>query len=106
MKNTNADIELFDIELLPDEYKEIVSIIGFEVFLKVCDHYGGTNVYIPKKERVTRLIRNLKIQKEFNGTNYRELSIKYKLSESYVRKITGNPPTTSVEQTSIFDFLD
>ncbi|MED4377967.1 Mor transcription activator family protein [Schinkia azotoformans] len=95
-----------DIDLLPDEYKEIVSIIGFDIFLKFCDHYGGTNVYIPKKERVTRLIRNMKIQKEFDGGNYRDLSIKYKLSESYVRKIVGNPSDTTIEQTTIFDFLE
>lgn len=89
--------------MLPEEHREMASVIGVQVFLQLCHHYGGSNLYIPKLDRVTRQIRNLEIRHEFNDSNYKEISRKYNLSESHVRKIIGN--SSSYEQTSIFEFL-
>jgi len=83
---TNNSIEL---SMLPEEYQDAAEIIGIDSFLKLCHYYGGTNLYIPKRDRVTRHFRDIKIKQEFNGGNYKELSVRYKLSESYVRKIVG-----------------
>ena len=85
-KLANTSIEL---SMLPEEYQDAAEIIGIDSFLKLCHYYGGTNLYIPKRDRVMRHFRDIKIKQEFNGGNYKELSVKYKLSESYVRKIIG-----------------
>lgn len=95
-----------EISMLPEEYQEAAEIIGIDSYLKLCHHYGGSNLYIPKKDRVTRYVRDEQIKREFDGGNYKEISRKYRLSESHVRKIVGNPSATTHKQTSIFDFLD
>lgn len=97
------NIEKIDLSMLPEEYKETAEVIGVESFLKLCAHCGGSNLYIPKMDRVTRHIRDAKIQKEFDGGNYKELARKYKLSENHIRKIVGNP--IYHKQTNIFDFI-
>jgi Mor family transcriptional regulator len=44
-------------------------------------------LYLPKLDALIRKIRDEKIRNEFNGGNYRELAIKYKLTEVWVRQI-------------------
>lgn len=99
------DVSKIELSMLPEEYQQAAELIGIETFMKLCHYYGGTNLYIPKKDRVTRHIRDAKIQAEFDGANYKDISSKYKLSESYIRKIVGNP-SQQVDQTTIFDFID
>ncbi len=91
--------------MLPEEHQEAAELIGVDAFLKLCHHYGGSNLYIPKKDRVTRHIRDTKIKRDFNGSNYKEIGRKYRLSESHVRKIVGNP-SSNHKQTNIFEFLE
>lgn len=98
------DFDKVELSMLPEEYQQAAEVIGIDSFLKLCKHYGGTNLYIPKKDRVTRHIRDVQIKKDFDGANYKEISRRYRLSESHVRKIVGNPSTH--DQTSIYDFLD
>lgn len=94
-----------DISMLPEEYQQMAEIVGIDAFLDLCHNYGGSNLYIPKADRVTRHIRDKEIKKAFDGGNYKELAKKHGLSESYVRKIVGNPSGPRLVQTSIFEFL-
>ncbi len=93
--------------MLSDEHKEIASVIGVEAFLRLCEHYGGSNLYIPKRDSVIRYVRDTEIKNEFDGGNYRKLARKYHLSESHVRKIVANSDAKYLvhKQTDIFDFL-
>lgn len=75
------------MEVVPDNYKEFAEIVGIDTLLKLADRYGGTMVYIPLKETMTRLERDSRIREEFNGGNYKELVRKYNLCESTVRNI-------------------
>ncbi len=60
------------IEMLPSTlYKEIAEAIGVENFVKLADVVGGSTVYIPKPESVTRPVRDARIKEEFNGYNHR-----------------------------------
>lgn len=97
--------EQIELSMLPEEYQETAEVIGVEAFLKLCYHYGGSNLYIPKQDRVTRHIRDSKIKKEFKGGNYKELARKFGLSESHIRKIVGNK-RYSLQQTTIWDFVE
>lgn len=92
------------VSMLPKEYQEIARVIGVNAFLKLCKHYGGVNIDIPKTRYLTQHVRDTRIKCEFTGKNVKTLCRKYKLSEQQIRKIVG-APTTHI-QTSIYDFTD
>ena len=72
---------------VPEKYQQLVDAIGFENFLQLSCNFGGTEVYIPKSDMLVKAIRNDRIKQEFNGGNYKELALKYNLSESQIRNI-------------------
>jgi len=79
--------EKIQIEELNEPYREIAEKIGVESAVEVAKLFGGSQVYFPKLDSVLRIYRDALIKKEFNGYNYRELSKKYGLSETWVRLI-------------------
>lgn len=83
----NNAIKDCSIKVIPDNYKELSELIGIDNLLKLADNYGGTMVYIPLRYRITRLERDTRIRKEFNGGNYRELARKYNVCESTIRAV-------------------
>lgn len=77
-------------EELPEPYKEMAKNIGIENTLKLVDLYQGAAIYFPKIEKVLIKIRDKNIRKEFNGGNYKELAIKYGLTERWIREIVSS----------------
>ena len=96
-----GEINTLELSILPKEHQELAEFLGIEVFYKLCEYYGGTRLYIPKQESISRHLRDAEIKKLFNGSNYKELARQYKLTENYIRKIIGNPSKSL--QTTIFD---
>ncbi len=78
------------IEDLPEEFKDIAETIGMEALIDLLKLRGGESVYFCKIETVGRNARNRRIHEEFNGTNYRQLAKKYKLTVSMIRQILKN----------------
>lgn len=74
-------------EDVPQEYQDIVEILGLEAFLKLTRLCGGQSLYIPKVESLTREGRDREICARFNGGNYRSLAVQFRLSERQIRKI-------------------
>ena len=60
-------------EDLSQEHQGIADLIGLDVFKTLVRKYGGTYLYIPKEDNITRPIR--------------ELAKKYQLSEVQIRSI-------------------
>lgn len=61
-----------------------------KIFLEKFHKYNaGLNIYIPRGQysAIVNTARNNLIRKEFNGTNYAELSMKYGLSLQWIYKI-------------------
>lgn len=83
-------IEDITEEMIPDTYKNVAETVGAKNLLKLAQEYGGTMIYIPKFDSLTRIIRDKKIKQEFNGGNYKELALKYNLCESSIRNIINN----------------
>ena len=52
----------------------LTRVVGVERFIVLCELFGGTTVYIPKKERFLKKIRDEKIKSEFEGRNYKAFS--------------------------------
>jgi Mor family transcriptional regulator len=77
----------------PDEWSgagaEMVRIIGVERMLALCEVFGGSTIYIPKKERFLLQAGNKAIRCEFNRQNYRQLASKYGLAERRIRQIVA-----------------
>ena len=61
-------------EDLSQEHQGIADLIGLDVFKTLVRKYGGTYLYIPKEDNITRPIRNTMIKTEFTGSNIRELA--------------------------------
>lgn len=70
-------------------YRMIAEAIGTDNFYKLAEIVGGTTIYIPKPESLTRPVRDARIKKEFTGCNHQELARKYGVTERWVRRICG-----------------
>ena len=85
-------------------YRMIAEAIGTDNFYKLAEIVGGTTMYIPKPESLTRPVRDARIKKEFTGYNHQELARKYGVTERWVRRICG--PGQAEGQIGIFDYLE
>lgn len=74
-------------EDIPEEYQDLVDLLGLDVFLDLVRLCGGMSLYIPVSESLTRDGRNREIRARFDGTNYRALARQFRLTERHVRKI-------------------
>jgi len=78
-------------DLLPNHLTQsIAAEIGVDNLMKLLLVVGGRTVYLPRQERVFRLLRDKKICEEWNGQNERELAEKYDLNLSWIRAIVRN----------------
>jgi Mor family transcriptional regulator len=77
-------------EMIPETYYAIADSIGIKNLIILSQTFGGSMLYIPKYDSLTKSIRDAKIKKEFNGVNYRDLALKYNLSESTIRNIINS----------------
>ena len=71
---------------LPDGVVDVVEVIGMDAFKSLVKFAGGSNLYIPNESNLVKPIRNRMIKEEFNGS-YRDISMKYGISEVQVRNI-------------------
>lgn len=75
------------LEQLDDDQKTLAGLIGMEAFRNLVRSFNGTSIYIPKIESLEKAVRDELIKEEFDGRNYRELALKYGLTETWIRNI-------------------
>lgn len=75
------------VDELPEPYNDMARIIGTENLMKLVEEFGGTQIYLPRKNQLMKEYIYKAILKEFNGSNRRELSKKYDISESTIYRI-------------------
>ena len=73
-------------ENLNGSYSELASFLGVEAVLKIHSKYRGTQMFFPVELFSRKFIRE-QIVNEYNGSNIRELAIKYGYTEKWIRKI-------------------
>ena len=78
------EVELGDLD---EEQKKIAALIGMEGFRSLVRAFNGTSIYIPKIESLEKSVWDSRIREEFDGSNYRELALKYGLTETWIRNI-------------------
>ena len=79
-------LEFLTYSDIPDSIKDIVDVIGMDSFKDLVKLAGGSNLYIPNESNLIKPIRNRKIKEEFKGS-YKDISVKYGISEVQVRNI-------------------
>lgn len=75
------------LENLDEEQKALAELIGLEGLKNLVRAYNGTSIYVPKIESLEKAVRDEYIKEEFDGGNYRELALKYGLTETWIRNI-------------------
>ncbi len=71
-----------------DTVADLRQIIGVESAAKLIRVCGGSYVYVPKMETITKSRRDKAIYNEFiSGISIKNLTRKYSLSENAIRKI-------------------
>lgn len=92
--NSNELLKYVDVSDIPETYQPVVSLIGLDNFLKMCQYAVGDELYFPMQESILRNARNRLIIQEYNGHNLAELSRKYGLTKKCIRNIVkgSNPP--------------
>ena len=71
---------------VPDSVKDVVDVIGIDAFKDLVKLAGGSLLYIPNESNLVKPIRNRRIREEIKGS-YRDISMKYGISEVQVRNI-------------------
>lgn len=89
------------IDDLPGDYRQIATAIGVESTLKIVHCVGGLQLYFPKMDAFLVARRDARIRREFTGDNFRELAIRYGLSERWIRVIVQQKPDEE-KQASLF----
>ena len=88
-------------EELPEPYRTMAYALNVKSALKIAELYQGTGLYFNKLDKTLIRLRDMKIIKEFNGANYKEVAIKYRLTEMRIRQIVSD--SRGEDQISIFD---
>ena len=81
-------MEYLTKEDLPESLRDVVDVIGMDSMKELIRLAGGSSLYIPSENSVTKPVRNKIIKEAFNG-NYKELSRKFGISEVQVRNIVN-----------------
>lgn len=85
-----SELSNIDVTKLSKDQQEIIECIGMENYYKLSRNYGGQTIYIGRAKIVERQERDKKILDEFRkGASYKELAIKYRLSEIWIRKLVN-----------------
>ena len=79
-------LDYFTKDDLPDGVIDVVDVIGMDAFKDLVKLAGGSLLYIPNESNLVKPIRNRRIREEFKGS-YRDISMKYGISEVQVRNI-------------------
>ena len=66
-------------------FDSLLEILGFEGLKTLCDHLGGTTLYVPSMQNIFKGCLQKHIPTEFDGANYKQLSYRYGLSERTIR---------------------
>lgn len=72
---------------IPETYQPVISLIGLDNFLKLCQYAMGDELYFPMHKSVLCSTRNRLILQEYNGYNLGELSKKYNLTVKQIKNI-------------------
>lgn len=90
------------IDMIPEQHRQLAEITGIQPLLTLAAQYGGSNLYIPKVDALTRTARDRLIREKFTGHNAEQLAQEFDLTVRWVQKICKDAPPAG--QLSLLDF--
>ena len=72
---------------IPQPFNTLFSLMGFDGILTLCNEFKGSSIYIPSMQSIFKNAISIQMGKEFNGSNYKELSFRYGLTDRTVRNM-------------------
>lgn len=85
-----ADREILEnltIDDLQDQHRDIAEAVGIAGLISLTDMFGGSSIYIPQKKELVKMRVYRNILEEYDGTNIKELTVRYHVCESTVYNI-------------------
>ena len=68
----------------------MLDFIGIDMFIDICDKFGGSQLYFPKKESVLRASRNREIKRMCSEYSKSEIAKKFGITKRQVENILKN----------------
>ena len=91
---------------VPQQYQDLVRVIGLEATMRLCQEFGGTDTYIPKVDGLLAAKQRELIRQEWNGYNAEQLARRYGVSARWIRKLVEDVKAPEIPgQMSVADFL-
>lgn len=90
-------------EEMPDVPPVKLGLIAIEVTEDLMSKWRGGNIYFPKDDKREILERDMAIVREFDGTNWLEISRKYNICQSRIYQILANYKRQGVQK--VFDLF-
>ncbi len=78
------DLKLEDLQ---EQHKLIAGAVGVDGMIRLCEYFGGSSIYIPQKRELLKNKIYNRIYREYDGTNIKQLAVKYEVSEATVYNI-------------------
>lgn len=75
------------LEDLQEQHKLIAGAVGVDGMIRLCECFGGSSIYIPQKRELLKNKIYSRIYGEYDGTNIKQLAVKYEVSEATVYNI-------------------
>lgn len=86
-KSDRYILESLRIEDLQEQHKGIAEAVGIDGLISLTDVFGGSSIYIPQKRELVKNKIYGMILEEYDGTNIKELAVRYGVCESTVYNI-------------------
>ena len=75
------------------DFRLIAKVIGQEKAMALADYFNGTVLYVPKLDKVLRNRKHELIREgRKRGIPYRDIALKYNISDRWVREIVDHVP--------------
>lgn len=88
MRESDREIlESLTVDDLQGQHREIAEAVGIEGMIRLSKTFGGNPVYIPEMPKLIRNKVYRMILEEYDGTNIKDLAVKYGVCKSTVYNI-------------------
>lgn len=94
-KSEDEVLRELKIEDLEELHAEIAEEIGIDGLLKLVKRFAGNPIYIPQKSHLVKGKIYKDIYNDYNGSNIKELTVKYGVCETTVYNIVRDKLATA-----------
>ncbi len=76
-------------KLLAEEHEDMLEYFGIDTLLKLCDYFGGCQIYIPTKRRMFKYPIEKHVTNIYDGKNTLKLCRKFDIQERRLKSLVS-----------------